>query len=326
MWKRPEAADFREVVASAESKLIMCSPFVTRYGLNVVGSALQGGLKEVEVWTRLKLRDWVTGAGEPDALLDFLDSLPSGTHSHLFSSDLLHAKFFIADDKKGIAGSANLTRGGLGGNIEVGAVVVAPEVNELLAYAQDTRGLLTPTTRKELSDFVTRAQRLAPEREALIDLIQGAAAPIPGRRPLIRLTEFVKYCQGFSGEAPDNIHAIYRNEDSSNRSGHLKQAFYAVQRFFQEYPNHLTFVAAELAHHPFDLRGTPVEKSWKAFITTFHDETDPDLGYDLSTLVDTYLTPGFGGVSRPGGAGGGRGDYPFKLVWPLVARMMSSQK
>lgn len=320
VWKRPQVADFRDVIRAATSELMICSPFVTRHGLMVVQQELQPGVQRIEVWTRLNLRDWVTGASDADALLDFLDSLPGGVASELYCSDLLHAKFVIADGWRAMAGSANLTRGGLGENIEIGRLVVSPEIEELLTYVKDTRALLTPTTRGQLRDFVTRAQKLAPEREALIDLVRETAAPPPGRRPLERLSAFIAFCKNYSGEAADNIQVIYYNTDGNNRTGHLKQAFYAVQRFLQEYPVHIAFVAQQPADKPFDLRGTPVESDWREFITRFHSEADATLGYDISILVDTYLTPEFGGARQ----GGGGGDYPFKLVWPLVARMMQS--
>lgn len=318
VWKRPEVADFHRVIEGAKAEVIICSPFVSRYGLNVVAQALQPSVRQLEVWTRLNLRDWVTGASDADALLDFLDNLPGTVASQLYSSNLLHAKFVVADGQTAIAGSANLTRGGLGENIEVGRLIVPPEINELLRYVQETRKLLTPTTRAELRDFVTRAQKLAPEREALIDLVRETAIPAPGLRPLVRLSAFIAYCKNYSGETADNIQVIYYNTDGNNRTGHLKQAFYGVQRFLQEYPQHIDFVANQPADRPFDLRGTPLESDWRNFIKAFHDDAEPSLGYDLSILVDTYLTPDFGGVRL----GGGGGDYPFKLLWPLVARMM----
>ena len=44
---------------------------------------------------------------------------------------LLHMKIVIADDERGIVGSANITGKGLGDNIEVGALVGADEAREL---------------------------------------------------------------------------------------------------------------------------------------------------------------------------------------------------
>jgi len=87
----------------------------------------------------------------------------------------------------------------------------------------------------------------------------------------------------------------------------------------QEYPQHTAYVASTPPAEPFDLRGTPLGDDWSKFVAAFGSEADDLYGYDLSTLR-SYLTPDFGGYR----SGGGGGDYPFKLVWPLVARMIAA--
>ncbi len=319
LWKRPSQADLKEVVSKAAERLLICSPFITRPGLRVVADSLQAGVSKIEIWTRFNERDWLTGATDPDGLLEFVEDRPGGINFNLRISNLLHAKFIMADQTGALIASSNLTYGGYAQNIEIGKVIEGAEVRDLVSYINSTRPLLSEASIDNLREFVTRCNTRVADREALIDLVREVSpAPPPGRRPIIPLNEFIRYCQSFSGEAPDNIRIIYYNTDGNNRTGHLKQGFYGCQRFLQEYPQHIAYVASRPSAEPFDLRGTPVENDWRDFIKKYHNEADDSLGYDLSILVHTYLTPGFGGV-RLGGSGG---DPPFKLVWPLVARMM----
>ncbi len=58
---------------------------------------------------------------------------------------------------------------------------------------------------------------------------------------------------------------------------------------------------------------------WAAFFAACQPEYDEAYDYSFRVLKG-YLTPQFGGIRM----GGGGGDYPFKLVWPVVARLMSS--
>jgi len=319
-WKNPDANDAATVIASTRSQLLICSPFISGYGLALVSRSLPQSAELVEVWTRIQLRDWVTGASEPDALLDFLDALPTRVHSQLYTSPHLHAKFLLADQDLAWAGSSNLTAGGFANNIEIGKVVQPPEITEILRYANDTRGLLSPTSRGDLRSFVTECQRRTEDREALLELVQDVAPAVPGKQPLVPLRRFIDFCKRFSGEAADDIRVIYYNTDGNNRTGHLKQGYYAVQRFLQEYPQHLGYVSG-LPEERFDLRGSRVETDWHAFVARFPEDGNDDLGYDLRILIDTYLTPAFGGRRL----GGGGGDPPFKLVWPFVGRLMASR-
>lgn len=318
-WKNPDANDAATVIARAKTHLLICSPFISGYGLSLVNRSVSDSLELVEVWTRMKLRDWVTGASEPDALLDFLDTLPTRVHCELYTGADLHAKFLLADRDLAWAGSSNLTAGGFGTNIEIGKIIAPPEIAEILSYANDTRGLLSPTSRADLRNFVTECQRRTQDREALVDLVQEVAPALPGKQPLVPLIRFIDFCKKFSGPAADDIRVIYCNTDGNNRSGHLKQGYYAAQRFLQEYPQHLGYLSG-LPEEPFDLRDSPLETDWHAFVARFLDDRNDDLGYDLRILIDTYLTPAFGG-SRVGGGGG---DYPFKLVWPFVGRLVAS--
>lgn len=317
MWKRPSETDLRQVISKAAESLLICSPFITRPGLRTVANSLQASVSRIEIWTRFNERDWLTGATDPDGLLEFVED----RHARIKESRICCTpNSSIADQASGLIASSNLTYGGYAQNIEIAEVAEGAEVNDLLVYINSTRPLLSEASVENLREFVTRCNTRVADREALIDLVREIApAPPPGRRPVIPLNEFIRYCQSFSGEAPDNIRIIYYNTDGNNRTGHLKQGFYGCQRFLQEYPQHIAYVASRLATEPFDLRGTPLEDDWTKFLADFGGEGDDVYGYDMSTL-QSYLTPDLGGHRL----GGGGGDYPFKLVWPLVARMIGA--
>ena len=320
VWKRPSQTDLKEVVSQAAGSLLICSPFITRPGLRSVADSLQAGVSRIEIWTRFNERDWLTGATDPDGLLEFVEDRRGSINFNFRISNLLHAKFIMADRTGALIASSNLTYGGYTQNIEIAKVIEGSEVRDLVSYINTTRPLLSEASIDNLREFVTRCNTRVADREALIDLVREVApAPPPGKRPLIPLNEFIRYCQSFSGEAPDNIRVIYHNIDGNNRTGHLKQGFYGCQRFLQEYPQHTAYVASTPPAEPFDLRGTPLGDDWSKFVAAFGSEADDLYGYDLSTLR-SYLTPDFGGYR----SGGGGGDYPFKLVWPLVARMIAA--
>ncbi len=184
-WKSPLIEDLSYVASSATVSLLICSPFITRPGIDILARSLPSSISRVEVWTKFNSRDWITGASELDGLLDFLEALPALTQVEIRTSDRLHAKLIVANERVGVVGSANLTRGGFGGNIEIARVVELPEMDELMDYIQSVRGLLSVASISDLRSFVSRCQNQAHEKEALLDLIRGALpVPPPGRRPI----------------------------------------------------------------------------------------------------------------------------------------------
>lgn len=304
--------------------MLVCSPFVTRDGLDLVQDSLHRGVRDIEVWTRLDVRDWLNGASDPAALRQFFQRTGRRASVRLWTSNALHAKFIIADRGRALAGSANLTWGGLTGNIEIVRRLPTREVQQLLNYVEETRGLLTPTSLAELDQFVARCRSREAEREALLELVESVVPPAPpGRQPLIPLQGLLFEARKHKGKPAQDVVDIVTNVPlrGHQRSGHIKQAYFAAQRFLQEYPQHLPFAASLPVDEPFDLRKTEIEPDWRDFLRRFDGESDADYGYNLNTLIHTYLTPRFGGTTE---RAGGAGDYPFKIVWPFVGRLMTS--
>ena len=320
-WKTPTSEDLSYIARSATESLHICSPFITRPGIDILAKALPDSVSRVEVWTKFDSRDWMTAASEPDGLLEFIETLPSSPQIDIRISDRLHAKFIVANEQVGIAGSANLTLGGFGGNIEIARLVSPLEIKELTDYIQVVRGELSVASLEQLREFVSQCQGLAPDKEALLDLIRGVLPePVTGRSPIRPISEFMDSLAEQTGYVVDEVRKIYFNQDGNNRTGHLKQGYYAVQRFFQERPDYRGAVSQVSLDDAYDIRGqVELHQAWLVFFQD-SEESDSHFGYDFNTLRG-YLTPNFGGVRT----GGGGGDYPFRLVWPLVARMMSQQ-
>lgn len=320
-WKTPDQEDLAHIARAATESLHICSPFITRTGIDILAGHLPNSLSRVEVWTKFDPRDWITGVSEPDGLLDFIEGLPAASQVDLRVSERLHAKFIVANAQVGIAGSANLTRGGFGGNIEIVRSINPSEISELTAYIDSVRGALGVASLAELREFVARCYGLTKEKEALLDLIREALpAPATGKTLIRPLSEFIDFLNRQTGPVVDAIRAIYFNQDGNNRTGHLKQGYYAVQRFFQERPEYLAEVSQFQLEEAYNLREQPeLHRAWLDFIQD-SAEADGGFGYDF-TVLKGYLTSNFGGRRT----GGGGGDYPFRLVWTPVARMMTQQ-
>ena len=320
-WTTPSMNDLARVAQSATQSLHICSPFITRPGITTLEKSLPKSNSKVEIWTKFDFRDWITGASELDSLLEFIEGLPASSSIEMRISERLHAKFILANEQIGIAGSANLTQGGYAGNIEIVRLIGAAEATELKEYIDTVKPALAVANLTDLQEFVSTCQDKAREKEALLDLIrESVPEPVFKEKSIIPISEFMAFVNQLNGFVPDEVSKIYLNSDRNNRTGHLKQAYYGVQVFLREHPDHLSTVSRASLDDAYDVRShTQLIESWLNF---FRDaqEADEFFAYDLNTLRG-YLTPNFGGVRT----GGGGGDYPFRLVWVPVARMLSQE-
>lgn len=321
-WQTPEPGLLARVVSTASTSLLVASPFVKQYGLSIVQESLSHDVESLEFWTRMDSRDWITGATDPDAVLEFLETNSKVRRVSLFTSSVLHTKLIVADEKVAAVGSGNLTRGGWGNNIEIVKPVDGDEISSIRDYVANTRPLLTTTSLVEYSKFVERCLAFAKEKEALLDLVREATpTPPQGRGPLVPLPEFIRYCSITGGEVANSVVRIHSNIDHNNRQGHIKQGYYAAQRFFQEYPNHLASVAESSLEEPFDLENSDLFGDWLQFLRDFRDEADGDYDYDIGTLINIIPTSVGGTVT-----GGGGGGYPLRITFPIAARMLTEEE
>lgn len=162
-WKSPSPADIGVVVSQATDSLHICSPFITVRGIGLVSDHLPKTLSNLEIWTRLDARDWLTGASEAGELLNFIEALDGTVQVTLKISPALHSKFIVARngrDSLAIVGSANLTGGGYGSNIEIVRLVSGNEVNEIAQYVDEVTGSLAPCSMETLRQFVASCESL----------------------------------------------------------------------------------------------------------------------------------------------------------------------
>lgn len=320
-WTRPRIEDLTDVVSRAEHHLLVCSPFIKRSGLEIIQDFIKPNLREIEVWTRLSFRDWFQNASDPEALLDFIEDLPETTELRLRSSADLHAKFFVADDQVGMIGSANLSASAFTSNVEFVQLLSAGETPGFVEAVAAVRPLLDPSDTRALRQLVERCSEAADSRDAYLSLgLEEAPDEERPKRLAFSIKDFVDYCAARPSYLCNKALEIRTGQDVTNRTGHIVQAFYAVQRFFQEYPEHIRAVSRAPLDADFDPRAFgQASTDWKRFLDEFISEEAP--GYSL-TSIKKNLTQTFGGTRT----GGGGWDPPFKIVWPIVARMMGPSR
>jgi hypothetical protein len=99
--------------------------------------------------------------------------------------------------------------------------------------------------------------------------------------------------------------------------GHLFQAVGAVQKFLDQYPNHLTTIKSTSPLDPYKPSGQ-VLKDWRNFIAGSNGSYErASFGYNYGTLKG-YLTAKYGG-NRTGGGGG---DNELEIAFRLVAEFL----
>ena len=101
-----------------------------------------------------------------------------------------------------------------------------------------------------------------------------------------------------------------------NLQGHVKQAFYGVQRFLQENPLFIARIAQTDVNSLYPLEGN-IRRSWKRFLNMYKSEKGTD--YDIGVLYNQTPTK-YGGRTVSGGGG----ITYIRRSFPIVARMMLS--
>ena len=290
LWLSPTRETLRSVIQDSSGSLLLCSPFISRPGLDVIADSLTDAVSRIEVWTKLDPHDWLTGASDPEGLLDFISQVENHVSGvSLRQAGNLHAKIIVSDGPRGIAGSANLTAGGFGGNLEVARVASGSELEDLRIFVNSMRPKLTPVPLDEFSEFVAQCLEKVDSQEALLDLIRGEM-PFPefAGQPLKSYGGFLAFLDSQSSTLAGDILSIARNLDRNNNSGKVKQAFFGVQRFIQEYPQHLRRVASLPDNEWFDVSQDPMADDWRRFLEHHGSETNQAFAYSLPTLISIF--------------------------------------
>ena len=127
--------------------------------------------------------------------------------------------------------------------------------------------------------------------------------------------DFLAFLRSRRSDLAKEILRIATNADGNNNTGKVKQAFFGVQRFLQEYPHHRTTVERLSIRSWFDVKQSTLLSDWRAFLSQFSNEVNPGYEYSIPTLRG-YLPVADGGTLR----GGGGGSNELKRVWPYVGR------
>ncbi len=319
-WSENVREVLDRVLVSCNERLHICSPFVTRPGLDFVSDRLPESVQHIEIWTRLEMRDWITQASDLEALADFTDEHVSSRGIALRISQNLHAKFALGDGGLAAAGSANVTFGGLTRNLETVRLVSGEETEELVNYVDRVRPQLTEVPLSYSATFLAQCQPREPDRAALVNIIREYSPPPPGAAALLPVAAFEEFCRRNPSMLADKALAISTGGDNNNRTGHIHQCFFGAQRFLQEnaaFIQRLKEAPPDEDFYPSQVPG--FVDAWKAFLDSHLDEVGeaPSNRYAFSS-VKRNITGTFGGTRT----GGGGWDPPFRTVWPLVARML----
>ena len=320
-WISPTVTQLRDVIRSSNGHLLLCSPFISSPALNIVAESLPVSVTAVEVWTRLEPRDWLTGISDPEGLLDFMQQIKCKVGAvPVRQASNLHAKIIVSNGPTALAGSANLTMGGFERNMEASRIVSGAEITELRTLVGQMRPRLQPVSQDQFEIFVSQCTDKLDSQEALLDLIRQEMPP-PDFAPgvLIPYQEFLDFLKNDTSTIANQVLDIARNRDGNNNTGKVKQAFFGVQRFLNQYPQHREFVASLPADERFEVQHSPLMEDWRQFLEDFADEINEAYKYSIPTLR-SYLTPASGG-NRTGGGGG---DNQLKRVWPLIGRIVAS--
>ena len=323
MWISPSFEDLKEILSSADQTLLLCSPYISWPGLGATQEALPGTVTHIDVWTKLSTEDWLVGASQPEAILDFIDvAVGEGRSVAVRASPQLHAKIILTDGPKGLAGSSNLTAGGFGGNIEAVRIVDGADLRQLREFADLVRPKLEPITLDQFRNFVGRCLAKIDSQEAMLELIRTEIPPPNiGPEPLIPYSDYLSWLEASSNELDQELYVIAKNIDQNNNTGKVKHAFYGVQRFLQEYPQHTDYVGGLPESDWFDVSHSSINNDWRRFLIDYQAEVSAGYQYSIRTLV-SYLTPTSGGRRT----GGGGGDNELKRVWPSVGRIVLASR
>ena len=318
-WLSPDVGALREVISASKGQLLLCSPYISTPALTIVADALPSSVSNLEFWTKLDARDWLTGSSDPEGLLDFIHRIEGHVDRVVVRhGSYLHAKMILSDGEKAMAGSANLTAGGFMRNIEVARVVTGSEVQQLRRVAIDMRPKLSPISQEDLREFVSGCTAKVDSKEALLELIREETPVLaPGGSSLMPYRDFLAFLRSRRSKLAKEILRIATNTDGNNNTGKVKQAFFGVQRFLQEYPQHRSTVERLTTRSWFDVKESALLSDWRVFLDQFSNEVNPGYEYSIPTLRG-YLPVADGGTLR----GGGGGSNELKRVWPYVGRAL----
>ena len=163
-WRKP----FYELVSSAQESLLLAAPYIKEEEARRVSAAsgtTSVGRVSLTVLTDLRADSILSASLDIGALQMFANHFKQ---AEVISVPRLHAKVYVADRRRAIIGSANLTPSGLDHNMEYGVLIDDPSVvarvhRDLMQYG----GLGSPVDPETLDSLETLAGELTLKFNAL---------------------------------------------------------------------------------------------------------------------------------------------------------------
>ena len=119
-------------VSKTSSELLVMSPWITNTAARLISRSLeQVGPVKVQILSRLDQSDFLSGSSHIEAFKN--DNYPSTAHVEFRALPMLHAKMLVADRKRIIIGSANMTESGLMRNHEISIYLESETTGEQCA-------------------------------------------------------------------------------------------------------------------------------------------------------------------------------------------------
>ena len=159
--KSPWEATFDQFAGSIQESAIIAAPFISRQPVERLAEKLRSRRQSVhlDLLTNLYADSLIDGSLDVGALIWLCEQVPGTTVRHL---RYLHAKAYVADEHTAIVTSANLTKGGLRRNRELGVAITDPAgvkdiADDLREYGN--LGVLVPSEAlAELDDMAQQAK------------------------------------------------------------------------------------------------------------------------------------------------------------------------
>jgi hypothetical protein len=166
--RSPWGTEFTQLVGEAQTSLVVCAPFVGKGPCGIIVDRIRGDHHpslELTVLTDLSRENILRGATDPQAILG-LKRACDKTEIRFLPS--LHAKVYVADERRAIITSGNLTDSGLHRNYEYGVRVSSSDSvrqirSDILAYA----ALGSPIDEERLADLARVAEEMRELQRAL---------------------------------------------------------------------------------------------------------------------------------------------------------------
>src|SRR5208337_1880492 len=162
LLRSPWRSDLSDLLSIPQEFLLLASPFITQPVAQWIGEHLAKNIAiqqmRILCLTNLRVESVLAGSLELEGLAQLGRAFPTFAPIHLPG---LHAKVFIADCKRAIITSGNLTHGGLKGNCEYGVAIRIPElVREIRRDFEGYARLGAPLSVDEITDFAKELEDL----------------------------------------------------------------------------------------------------------------------------------------------------------------------